>query len=104
MSRTVNILLLALLPFLGCSVRRPSQVPKESVWVGDRSQGVFVLVGEREGSRWRVKIWGRDGTLRVDSPFVLRGMARASIEPHEVAAWDGRQLSLQDGTLLVPAP
>jgi hypothetical protein len=31
-------------------------------------------------------------------------MARAAIEPHEFAAWDGRQLALKDGTLLVPAP
>lgn len=104
MNRIRKVMLIAFLPLCACGVRRPSQVPAESVWVGDKKQGAFVLLGEREGNRWRVKVWGRDGALLADGPFVLRGMARASIEPHEVAAWDGRQLALQDGTLLVPAP
>ncbi len=102
MARTHLALLLPIL--LACGVRRPAQVPRESVWVGDKAGGAFVLLGTREGSRWRLKVWSRDGALLADGPFALQGMARASIEPHELAAWDGRRLALKDGSLLVPAP
>jgi hypothetical protein len=87
-----------------CGARHPAGVPKESVWVGEKDRGAYILLGPREGARWHVKAWGRDGKLLAEGPFVLRGMARAAIEPHEFAAWDGRQLALKDGTLLVPAP
>jgi hypothetical protein len=94
----------AVLMVLGCGPRHPAQVPKESVWVRGQQQGAFILLGERAGSRWRVQVWSREGALLADRPFALRGMARTSIEPHELAAWDGRQIALKDGTLLVPAP
>jgi hypothetical protein len=97
-----SFLILALL--LACGVRRPSQVPAEAVWVDGQDRGAFVQVGPRDGDRWRVKVWGRDGSLRADGRFALSGMARTAIEPHEVAAWDGRQIALKDGTLLVPRP
>lgn len=89
---------------LACGVRRPAQVPPESVWVGTEDHGAFILLGPREGNRWRVKAWGRNGAPLADGPFALSGMARAAIEPHELASWDGRQIALKDGTLLVPAP
>lgn len=96
-------LILALPLLLGCGVRRPAGVPQEAVWVGDRTTGAWVQVGPRDGQHWRLTAWGRDGARLADGPFVLRGMARAAIEPHELAAWDGRCIALKDGTLLVPA-
>lgn len=96
---------LLLLPLLlACGVRRPARVPKDAVRVGPKDGGVWVLVGARQDGRWPVRVWDRDGALKADSAFVLRGMARVSIEAHEPAAWDGRQLALKDGSLLVPAP
>lgn len=104
MIRFLFALLISLLTFSACGVRRPSQVPRESVWVGDKDRGAFVLLGEREGNTWNIRVWDRNGKPLAAGHFVLRGMARATIEPHEFAAWDGRQLALQDGTLLVPSP
>lgn len=104
MLRVPFVPLLSVALLLACGVRRPSQVPTDAVWVGEKAPGAFVLVGSREGNRWMVKVWGRDGALLADRPFALSGMARVAIEPHEVAAWDGRQIALKDGTLLVPAP
>lgn len=96
--------LLALALLTGCGDRRPAGVPAEARWVGPKDTGAWVRVGDRENGRWRVQAWGRDGAVVADGPYQLRGMARVSVEPHELAAWDGRQLALRDGTLLVPAP
>lgn len=102
MARLSWALLLPLL--LACGPRRPAGVPREAVQVGEGRAAAWLLLGEREGGRWRLRAWSRDGALQADGAFALQGMARASIEPHELAAWDGRQAALKDGTLLVPAP
>lgn len=104
MARRIPALALCLLPLLSCGVRRPAQVPKEAVRVGPADRGAWVLVGARQAGRWPLRVWDRNGALEAEGAFVLRGMARVSIEAHEPAAWDGRQLALKDGSLLVPAP
>jgi hypothetical protein len=104
MARRIPALLICLPLLLACGVRRPAQVPKEAVQVGPKEGGAWVLVGPRQAGRWPLRVWDRDGALKADGAYVPRGMARVSIEAHEPAAWDGRQLALKDGTLLVPAP
>lgn len=104
MARWMTACFLCLPLLLACGVHRPSQVPKASVWVGPKEGGAWVLLGARQDGRWPVQVWDRNGALRADGSFVLRGMARVSIETHELAAWDGRLLALKDGSLLVPAP
>ena len=89
---------------LGCDrvPPRPASVPAESFFVGKRKDGVFVVMGAREGLGWHVKIFSRDGILKHEGAYVLRGMARAEIVPDEVLTFDGEALHLRDGTLLVP--
>ncbi len=89
---------------LGCDhvPPRPVSVPVESFYVGKGKDGVFVQIGTREGLGWHVKIFGRDGTLKREGAYVLRGMARAEIVPEEVLSFDGEALHLRDGTLLIP--
>ena len=89
---------------LGCDrvPPRPANVPAESFFVGKRRDGVFVVIGPREGLGWHVKIYGRDGNLKREGAYVLRGMARAEIVPEEVLRFDGEALYLRDGTLLIP--
>ena len=89
---------------LGCSrvPPRPANVPAESFFVGKRKDGVFVVIGARDGLGWRVKIFGRDGALKREGAYVLRGMARAEVVPDEVLSYDGEALHLRDGTLLIP--
>lgn len=104
MARRILALALSLPLLLACGVRRPPQVPKEAVQVGPPDHAAWVLVGARQDGRWPLRVWDWAGALQADGAFVLRGMARVSIEAHEPAAWDGRQLALKDGSLLVPAP
>ncbi len=104
MFRRLRILPLCLPLLLACGARRPAQVPAEARWVGSADQGAWILVGARQDGRWPLRAWDRHGALKVEGPYLLRGMARVSIEAHEPAAWDGRQLALKDGSLLVPAP
>lgn len=89
---------------LGCGrvPPRPANVPAESFFVGKRKDGVFVLIGPRDGLGWQLKIYGRDGVLKREGAYVLRGMARAEIVPEEVISYDGEALHLSDGTLLIP--
>jgi len=89
---------------LGCGrvPPKPANVPAESFFVGKRKDGVFVLIGARDGLGWRVKIFDRRGTLLKEGPYVLRGMARAEVVPGEVLSFDGEALHLADGTLLIP--
>lgn len=102
----VGVALMAAILLLGCGrvPPRPANVPAESFFVGKRKDGVFVVIGARDGLGWRVKIFSRDGVLRREGPFVLRGMARAKVVPEEVLSYDGEALHLADGTLLVPRP
>ncbi|MCE1230083.1 MAG: hypothetical protein LWX11_11425 [Firmicutes bacterium] len=81
---------------------RPANVPEGAFWAGKRSNGVFVLMGERDGLGWQVKLYDRKGNLKAQGPYVLRGMAKAKIVPEEVISFDGEALHLADGTLLVP--
>ena len=83
---------------------RPANVPASAFFVGQRRDGVFVVVGAKEIMGWHLAIYGRNGALKREGVFVLRGMARAEILPEEVQSYDGTALHLSDGTLLVPKP
>jgi len=106
MPRCVSLVALILLGTLGCSQapRKPANLSAEVFWVGKRKEGVFVLIGARDGLGWRVSIFDRQGALKREGVFVLRGMARAEIVPEEVLSFDGEALHLSDGTLLIPRP
>lgn len=102
-------LALALLVLLACGPyrgpRRPAGVPAEAVWVGNRQSGVFVEVGPKEGIWFRLRVFDdRTGALKADGVFIIQGMARVKIHPHEIRGWDGRAVILEDGTRLVPKP
>jgi hypothetical protein len=74
------------------------------MYVGKRRDGVFVSVQGKEGIGWRLKIYGRDGALRKEGVYVLRGMARADLLEEEMGVFDGEAFHLTDGGLLVPRP
>lgn len=100
-SLVVGILVLS---GLACSrvPPRPANVPAESFYVGKRRDGVFVQVVSKEIIGWRLKIYGRDGSLKGEGLYVLRGMARAELLPEELVSFDGEAFRLSDGGLLVP--
>ncbi len=100
----LGVVMMVALLMGGCSrvPPRPANVPAESFFVGKRKDGVFVVIGVPEGMGWHVKIYGRDGALRREGSYVLRGMARAQVVPKEVLSFDGEALHLSDGTLLIP--
>lgn len=89
---------------VGCSriPPRPANVPPESIYVGKRRDGVFVVVVSKEVIGWRLKVFGRDGSLKAEGLYVLRGMARAELLPEELVSFDGEAFHLSDGGLLVP--
>lgn len=96
-----GVLMLAFM--VGCGVpSRPSGVPEGAFWAGKRRDGVFVLIGPRDGLGWQVKLYDRKGALKAQGAYVLRGMAKAEIVPEEVLSYDGEALHLADGTLLIP--
>jgi len=98
------ISIMAAILVLGCNrvPPRPANVPVESFYVGQRKDGVFVVIGVPDGLGWQLKIYDRKGNLKREGAYVLRGMARARIIPEEVLSYDGEALHLQDGTLLIP--
>lgn len=88
---------------VGCGApSRPANVPEGAFWAGKRRDGVFVLIGARDGLGWQVKLYDRKGNLKAEGPYVLRGMAKAEIVPEEVVSFDGEALHMADGTLLIP--
>jgi len=82
--------------------RKPTNVPAEAVWVGQKASGAFVAVGEKRGFGWAIKVWNREGMLQKDAVFHVQGMARAEIMATEITGWDGAVLLLEDGGRLVP--
>ena len=98
--------LVLLAVMLGCAARaprKPAGVPPESFWVGTRHSGVFVIIGAKEREAWRIRIFDdRSGAVRAEGPFILRGIARADIDAEDIASFDGTNLHLTDGALLVP--
>ncbi len=91
---------------LGCqgAPARPASVPAEAAWGGEGKRGVFLKVGDHQGTLWQLAIWDRNGRLLGAGSFRLRGFAKARIIPEEVLAWEQGALQLKDGTWLVPEP
>jgi len=83
---------------------RPANVAPEAVWSGEGQQGVFLKVGDHQGTLWQLEVWDREGRLLGSGSFRLRGFGKARIVPEEVLAWENGALHLKDGTWLVPEP
>lgn len=98
-----SILCLALLSACGAPAK-PQGVPAEAFFVGKRRSGVFVTIGDPHPTGWVLKIHDRRGALIKEGPFALKGYARGEILPDEVVGWDGKELTLADGSRLVPRP
>ena len=81
---------------------RPAVVPPEAAWGGEGKQGVFLKVGDHQGTLWQLQVWDRQGKVLGVGAFRLRGFAKAQIIPEEVLAWESGALHLKDGTWLVP--
>jgi hypothetical protein len=88
----------------GRTPSRPASVPPEAVWGGDGKRGVFLKVGDHQGTLWQLAVWDREGRLLGSGAFRLRGFGKARIVPEEVLAWENGALHLKDGTWLVPEP
>ena len=88
----------------GSEPSRPTQVPPDAVWGGEGKRGVFLKVGEHQGTLWQLNVWDREGHLLGSGSFRLRGFGKARIMPEEVLAWENGALHLKDGTWLVPEP
>jgi hypothetical protein len=86
----------------GGTPTRPPSVPLEAAWGGRGKQGVFLKVGEHQGTLWQLAVWDRKGRLLGSGNFRLRGFGKAQIIPEEVLAWENGALHLKDGTWLVP--
>jgi hypothetical protein len=107
MARFLNTLALAALPLLlipGCRrlPPRPASVPAEAQWGGAGKHGVFLKVGNHQGTLWHLEVWDRQGQTLGSGAFRLRGFAKADILPEEVLGWENGALQLRDGTWLVP--
>ena len=86
----------------GHAPSRPANVPPDAVWGGEGRRGVFLKVGEHQGTLWQLSLWDREGHSLGSGSFRLRGFAKARIVPEEVLAWENGALHLKDGTWLVP--
>ncbi len=83
--------------------KRPTTVPAEGVWVGDKEGGQFIHIGARTVLGWQVKVFGdRDGLVKAEGEFRIMGLARAEVQPQELVKYDGRAIHLSDGAHLVP--
>ena len=107
MGRPSKILVMTtvLLGFLaGCGrvPSRPAHVPPDAVWGGEGKRGVFLKVGDHQGTLWQLDMWDREGRPLGSGSFRLRGYGK--IVPEEVLAWENGALHLKDGTWLVPEP
>jgi hypothetical protein len=83
---------------------RPASVPGEAAWGGEGDRGVFLRVGDHQGTLWHLEVWDRKGRVLGAGTFRLRGFGKARIVPEEVLAWENGALHLKDGTWLVPEP
>ena len=83
---------------------RPAQVPPDAVWGGEGKRGVFLKVGDHQGTLWQLDLWDREGRSLGSGSFRLRGYGKARIVPEEILAWENGALHLKDGTWLVPEP
>ena len=83
---------------------RPAQVPPDAVWGGEGKRGVFLKVGDHQGTLWQLDMWDREGRPLGSGSFRLRGYGKARIVPEEILAWENGALHLKDGTWLVPEP
>ena len=81
---------------------RPVSVPAEAAWGGEGGKGVFLKVGDHQGTLWQLEVWDRKGERLGAGTFRLRGFAKASIVPEEILGWEQGALHLKDGTWLVP--
>ncbi|NTW86147.1 MAG: hypothetical protein HGB30_08300 [Holophagaceae bacterium] len=88
----------------GGAPARPASVPADAAWGGEGKKGVFLKVGEHQGTLWQLEVWDRQGRVLGIGKFRLRGFAKARIIPEEVLAWENGALQLKDGTWLVPEP
>ncbi len=88
----------------GGAPARPASVPADAAWGGEGKKGVFLKVGEHQGTLWQLGVWDRQGRVLGAGKFRLRGFAKAQIIPEEVLAWENGALQLKDGTWLVPEP
>jgi hypothetical protein len=92
----------ALLSGCGGSPARPPAVPPEAAWSGEGKRGVFLKVGEHNGTLWHLDLWDRSGRPLGSGTFRLRGFAKAKIVPEEILGWENGALHLKDGTRLLP--
>ncbi len=102
MIQVMTAVLAAVLVACGGPPSRPAAVPPDAAWGGEGKQGVFLKVGDHQGTLWQVQVWDRQGKVLGAGAFRLRGFAKAQIIPEEVLAWENGALHLKDGTWLVP--
>jgi len=102
--QVMTAVLVVLLAGCGSVPSRPANVAPEAVWSGEGRQGVFLKVGDHQGTLWQLDVWDREGRLLGSGSFRLRGFGKARIVPEEVLAWENGALHLKDGTWLVPEP
>ncbi len=98
----MTTVLAGLLAGCGGAPARPGSVSAEAVWGGEGKIGVFLKVGDHEGTLWQLEVWDRKGKPLGSGSFRLRGFAKARIIPEEVLGWENGALHLKDGTWLVP--
>jgi hypothetical protein len=105
MVRGSKILVMAAV-LVGCgrAPSRPANVPAAAAWSGEGKRGVFLQVGDHQGTLWQLEVWDREGRRLGAGAFRLRGFGKARIVPEEVLAWENGALHLKDGTWLVPEP
>ena len=100
----MTTVLAGLLAGCGRVPSRPAQVPPDAVWGGEGKRGVFLKVGDHQGTLWQLDVWDLEGRPLGSGSFRLRGYGKARIVPEEVLAWENGALHLKDGTWLVPEP
>jgi len=88
---------LTVLTAIACLPSRPANVPEDAPWVGTRSKGCFLKIGEREFKGWHMEGWDKNGTQIVEGIWELDGIARANINTKEITKFDGQTFYMQDG-------
>ena len=104
--------LVTLLALGACSAQedpvpaRPDSVSASAAWVGGVDGGVFVDIEPAAAGEYRVRVYHANGETEVDAIFVPgAGTSPAGkITATSVSAWDGEQLLLDGGGVLVAKP
>jgi hypothetical protein len=90
---------------LACSPKppkRPTNVPADAIWAGDKKGGTFIQIQSKTPMGWMLRIYDdHTGNLKAEGEFRLMGMARAEILPDELVRYDGQAVLLSDGGKLV---